>query len=447
MTRIETIGVCGAGVMGSQLAAFFASAGFRTYLFDLTQELSEKGLEGAKRAKPAAFYSSDFHGGVTPVNYEDHLDRIGECDWVLEAIAERPDWKIGLYERLAPRLKRDALLSSNTSGLSLARLVEGLDPDLRRRFLITHFFNPPRYMRLVEIVAGRETSVGAVETLTELIADRLGKGVVRAKDTPNFIANRIGVFGMMLSLELTRSMRLSIEQVDAITGPVMGRPKSATYRTADLVGLDTLALVAQTAYEQCPEDESRELFQPPPVLTALLEREWLGQKSGSGFYRKKGKEIQALDFDSLEYRPRTKPRMDGIGVARRYTDLRRKLAALVYNPDAAGRFAWELTIGTLAYAAHRLGEIADDLPSIDRAMKWGFGWELGPFEKVGEPDGARGQAGAGGGARAAGERRDLRLPPGRWRREDLLRSLGGRDEAGEPSTGRDRAVRPESQGE
>jgi 3-hydroxyacyl-CoA dehydrogenase len=380
MAKIETIGVCGAGVMGSQLAALFASAGFRVHLLDLDQELAEKGLAGALAAKPAAFYLKRFAKSVTPGNYDDHLDRFAECDWVIEAIAERLDWKKGLYERISPRLKPTAFLTSNTSGLSLAELTADLDPDLKSRFLITHFFNPPRYMRLVEIVTGEETGAEARDELARFISETLGKGVVPAKDTPNFIANRIGIFGMMLALKLTREMHLSIEQVDAITGPVMGRPKSATYRTADLVGLDVLATVARTSYEQCPSDESRELLESPPLLDEMLERGWLGGKSGGGFYRKEGKEILALDLDKMEYLPRTKPRMAGIGVARRFTDLGRRLHALVYNPDSAGLFAWELTTGGLAYAARRLGEIADGIPEIDRAMRWGFGWELGPFE-------------------------------------------------------------------
>jgi 3-hydroxyacyl-CoA dehydrogenase len=380
MAKIETVGVCGAGVMGAQLAALFASAGLRVHLLDLNQELAEKGLAGALAAKPAAFFLRRFAKSVTPGNYEDHLDRLEQCDWVIEAIAERLDWKRGLYERIAPHLKPDAYLTSNTSGLSVAELTAELDADLRRRFLITHFFNPPRYMRLVEIVTGEATSTEARDALSAFISETLGKGVVPAKDTPNFIANRIGIFGMMLALKLSRDMNLSVEQVDAITGPVMGRPKSATYRTADLVGLDVLATVARTSYEQCPDDEARELLPPPPVLDEMIERGWLGQKSGGGFYRKEGKQILALDLDKLEYLPKTKPRMAGIGVARRFTDLGRKLHALVYNPDLAGRFAWELTIGALAYSANRLGEITDEVADVDRAMRWGFGWELGPFE-------------------------------------------------------------------
>ena len=380
MTKIETIGVCGAGTMGAQLAALFASAGMRVHLLDLKPELAEKGLAAALAAKPAAFYLKRFAKAVTPGGYDDHLPRVEECDWVIEAIAERLEWKLELYDRLVPHLGPEALLTSNTSGLGLADLTAGLGADLRRRFLITHFFNPPRYMRLVEIVAGEATDPAVRQALSRFISETLGKGVVAAKDTPNFIANRIGIFGMMLALKLTREMNLSVEQVDAITGPVMGRPKSATYRTADLVGLDVLATVARTSYEQCPDDESRQLVAPPPLLDELIERGRLGQKAGGGFYRKEGKEILALDLEKLEYRPRTKPRMAGIGVARRFTDMGARLHALVHNPDPAGRFAWELTIGCLAYAARRLGEIADSVAEIDQAMRWGFGWELGPFE-------------------------------------------------------------------
>ena len=380
MAEIKTIGICGSGVMGSQLATFMAGAGFDVLLFDLNQDLSERGLAAALKARPPAIYHKRFARKVTPCNYEDHLDRIAECDWVIEAIAERLDWKTGLYARIQPHLKPDAILSSNTSGLALADLVAGLDPELRRRFLITHFFNPPRYMQLVELIPTTETDPAILQQMAGFVSKRLGKGVVYAKDTPDFIANRVGIFGMMLTLKLAQEMQLTVEQVDALTGPVMGRPKSATFRTADLVGLDVMSAVAQTAYDQCVDDEQREIFKTPPILATLLERKHLGQKSGAGFYKKEGKTILALDLDTLDYRPKMKPRMDGIGVARRNANLREMIHALVYNPDSAGEFAWEVTIQTLMYAANRLGEIADDIVNIDRAMRWGFGWELGPFE-------------------------------------------------------------------
>jgi 3-hydroxyacyl-CoA dehydrogenase len=380
MTRIETIGICGAGVMGSQLAAFLASAGFQVRLFDLKQELAEGGLRTAGELRPAPFYHKRFAKAITPCNYDDHAERFGECDWIIEAIAERLDWKLDLYRRIQPHLKPDAVLSSNTSGLPLGQLVEPLDEGTRARFLITHFFNPPRYMRLVEVVPGSDTNKKVLQRMEEFIGKTLGKGIVNAKDTPNFIANRIGVYGMMLTLQLTQQLKLSVEQVDAVTGPVMGRPNSATYRTADLVGLDTLAAVAHTSHERCPDDEARELFEANPVLEQMIERKTLGQKTKAGFFKKEGKEILVLDLDTMEYRPRAKPRMDGIGVARRFTDLRQKIHALVYNADAAGKLAWELTASTLCYAANRVGEIADDIVNVDNAMKWGYGWQLGPFE-------------------------------------------------------------------
>jgi len=380
MAQIKTIGICGAGVMGSQLAAFLASAGYEVLLFDINQNLAERGLHAARESRPAAFYHKRFVKKVRPCNYDDHADRFRECDWIMEAIAERLDWKQELYGRIQPHLKDEAVLSSNTSGLPVSQLAEVLDARTRSRFLITHFFNPPRYMRLVEIVPGPGADEDVVRGMEEFIGTTLGKGIVPAKDTPNFIANRIGVYGMMLALRLTEQMGLSIEQVDAVSGPVMGRPGSATYKTADLVGLDTLAAVARTSHERCQEDEARELFEANPVLEKLIERKALGRKTKGGFYKKEGKEILALDFDTMEYRPRTKPRMDGIGVARRFTDVQQKLHALVHNLDTAGKFAWELTIGTLCYAANRVGEVADDIVSVDSAMKWGYGWQLGPFE-------------------------------------------------------------------
>jgi 3-hydroxyacyl-CoA dehydrogenase len=380
MTNIKTVGICGAGVMGSQLAAFLASTSIRVYLFDLTQDLAERGIETASNVHPAAFYHKKFITNITLCNYKDHLDKLRECEWIVEAISERLDWKQDLYRKIHPHMNKKAVLSSNTSGLSLKDLTEGLEEDLLKRFLITHFFNPPRYMRLVELIAGEKTGENVLQNMTKFIEQSLGKGVVRAKDTPNFIANRIGVFGMMLTLKLARDMRFSVEQVDALTGPVMGRPKSATFRTADLIGLDTLAFVAKTSYEKCPDDEQRDLFLIPSLLSQLIDRKWLGQKTKRGFYRKEDRDILALDLETLEYNPRKKVRMDAIGVARRFTDIKKKLNALVYNPDEAGRFAWELTIGVLSYAAHRLEEISDDIIGIDRAVKWGFGWELGPFE-------------------------------------------------------------------
>ena len=380
MANTKTIGICGAGVMGSQLAAFFASASSRVYLFDLTKDLAEKGIEYASKTRPPAFYHEKVVKNIVPCDYENHLQELGKCDWIIEAISERLDWKQNIYRKISPHLNKTAVLTSNTSGLSLKDLTEKMDEDLRERFLITHFFNPPRYMRLVEFIPGKKTRKDVLQDMEDYISRTLGKGIVHAKDTPNFIANRIGIFGMMLTLKLVEEMRFSVEEVDSLTGPVLGRPKSATFRTADLIGLDTMALVARTSYEKFPDDKHRDLFQIPPLFSQLIERKWLGQKSGQGFYRKEGKDILALDLESMEYKLRKKVRMDAIGVARRFTDIRKKLPALIDNPDPAGKFSWELTIGTLAYAADRLKEISNDIINIDRAVKWGFGWQLGPFE-------------------------------------------------------------------
>ncbi|MFQ6082221.1 MAG: 3-hydroxyacyl-CoA dehydrogenase NAD-binding domain-containing protein [Candidatus Aminicenantia bacterium] len=380
MVGIKKIAVLGAGVMGSQLAAHFSNAGYPVLLYDLNQELAEVGLKKALEAKPPAFYHKDFARLIAPCNYEEHLDLLAECQWVIEAIAERLDWKRNLYQKIQGVLKKGSVVSSNTSGLAIRDLVAEMDENFRKHFLITHFFNPPRYMRLVEIIRGEDTLKEVVKAMVDFISRVLGKGIVYAKDTPNFIANRIGVYGMMLALKLTEEMRLSVEEVDRLTGPIMGRPKSATFRTADLVGLDTLALVAETAYHKCEDDEARDLFRIPSILAKIIERKWLGQKTGQGFYKKEGKEILSLDFETLEYKPQKKVRLDAIGVARRYTDLRKKLHSLVYNPDLAGKFAWELIINTLTYAVNRIPEISDDILNVDRAMRWGFGWQLGPFE-------------------------------------------------------------------
>ena len=377
---IRKVAVLGAGVMGAQLAAHLANASIPCHLFDLTPELAAAGLKRALEIKPAAFTHPRRAKFVQPTGLESGLPALTECDWVLEAVSENLELKRGLYARVLPHLKPGALFSSNTSGISLGVLAESLPPEVRRRFFITHFFNPPRYLQLCETVDLPESDAAARAELEAFIGAVLGKGVVRAKDTPNFIANRIGVFGMMLALDLTRKYRLAVEDADAITGRPLGRPKSATFRTADLVGLDTLLFVARNSHAALPDDEARDLFLPPPLLEELVQKGALGQKSGAGFYKKDGKAILALDLETMEYRPQGKARFDGIKAARRYTDLRRRISALVYSPDPAGRFAWELTASTLLYAARRIPEIADSVVEIDNAMRWGFGWDLGPFE-------------------------------------------------------------------
>ncbi|RMF61535.1 MAG: 3-hydroxyacyl-CoA dehydrogenase/enoyl-CoA hydratase family protein [Calditrichaeota bacterium] len=378
--EIKKVAVLGTGVMGSQIAAHLANAGIPSLAFDISQEVAQKGIEMATKIKPAAFYNPKSVQLITPCNFDEHLQLLSEVDWVIEAVVERLDIKRSLFEKIIPHLSPDTIISSNTSGISLKDMTEGMPESFRKHFLVTHFFNPPRYMHLLEIVSTPDTLPEVVDTMVTFCENVLGKGIVYAKDTPNFIANRIGVFGMMVTLDVARKMRLTVEEVDALTGPVIGRPKSATFRTADVVGLDTLAHVASTAYENCPDDEQREMFKLPDFLKKMLENKWLGQKSGQGFYKKEGKEILSLNLETLEYQPRNKPKFDALRIAKRYHTPGGKIRSLVFNPDKGGKFVWEILSSTLIYAANRIPEIADDVVNVDNALRWGFGWDLGPFE-------------------------------------------------------------------
>jgi 3-hydroxyacyl-CoA dehydrogenase len=379
--EFKKVAVLGAGVMGAQIATHLSNAGIPSLLFDMNQELAEQGLEGMKKLKPSPVYNPKTLGMVTPCNYDDHLDLIGEVDWVIEVIAERLDWKQGLFAKIVPKMNATALLTSNTSGLSAAEMAEALPADVKKRFFITHFFNPPRYMKLVELVGSEDTDPQAMQDVAVFLEDVLGKGVVWAKDTANFIANRIGVYGMMLTLKLAREKRLNIPDVDMLTGTVIGHMKSATFRTADVVGLDTLVHVAENAYAKGESDEERDIFQIPDYLKSMLDNGWLGQKSKQGFYKKVDKKtILSLNLETLEYEPSVKKKYDAIRVSKNETFLPGKLRSLVGIDDVAGKFLWDLHAGMLIYSANRLPEISDDLINIDNAMKWGFGWELGPFE-------------------------------------------------------------------
>jgi len=252
--------------MGSQIAAHLTNAKIPVYAFDISQDVSQKGLDDSLKLKPSAYYNPKSIDLITPLNYNDDLDKISECDWVIEVIAERLDWKIDLYKKIRPFLKSDAIVTSNTSGISISALIEGMDGDMASNFFITHFFNPPRYMKLVEVILSSVTNKEIVPVVVNCLEGVLGKGVVYAKDTPNFIANRIGVYGMMATLEEARKRKISIEDVDLLTGSLIGRPKSATFRTADVVGLDTMCFVANTAYENCINDSERDIFKIPEYL-------------------------------------------------------------------------------------------------------------------------------------------------------------------------------------
>ncbi len=392
--RIDTAAVLGSGVMGSAIAAHLAGAGVKTHLLDIvppTLTDAEKkdraarsrfaisGIDKALKAKPAAFYDPDAARLVTPGNFDDHLERLGSCDLVIEAVVEKLDIKQSLWSRVAKVVKPDVILASNTSGLSIAKMTEVLPAELQKRFLVMHFFNPVRYMRLLEIVPGPKTDPKVLERAAA-IGEWLGKGIVHGKDTPNFVANRIGVYGMMLLIKMLESEGLSVEAIDKITGKPMGRPKSAAFGTADLVGLDTFIHVAQNCFDSLPSDEERAVFEIPAWLQKMVKEGRLGRKSGAGFYKKAGDDILALDLKTLDYKKQEKVRFDSLGAVKDVEDVGARLKTLVYADDPAGRFAWKALSKTLAYSARRLGEICDDIVQIDNAMKWGFNWELGPFE-------------------------------------------------------------------
>ncbi|MDJ0862035.1 MAG: 3-hydroxyacyl-CoA dehydrogenase/enoyl-CoA hydratase family protein [Gammaproteobacteria bacterium] len=378
--QIETVGVLGAGVMGAQLAGHLANVGVPSLLFDVSQDLAEKAIANLATLKPAPLYKPGAAELITPCSYAQHQEKLATADWVLEAVVERLDVKHQVYQTILPHLGESAILTSNTSGLPLADLVTVLPEAVRRRFMITHFFNPPRYMHLLELVRGRETSDAVYQRIADFAENVLGKGLVDAKDTPNFIANRIGIYSMMTALRVAREFGLTVEQVDKLTGVDVGRPKSATFRTADLVGLDILAHVARTSYERGEQDEEREVFQLPEILAKLIEEGRLGQKTKAGFYKKIEKNILSVSLESGEYHPQERVRFDGLRLAKGRHSVPQKISALTYSDDKAGRFFWETLARTLLYCANRIPEISDDIVSVDNAMKWGFGWVLGPFE-------------------------------------------------------------------
>ncbi len=395
MRPIRKAAVIGAGTMGSGIAAHFANAGVPCVLLDIVPP----GLEGAAKKDPAArsrlaidavknaasgrmkgFFDESLASMVEPGNIEDHLDRLADCDWIVEAVTERIDVKRELYRKIAPHRREDAIVSSNTSGISLEILTAELDDAFKKHFVVTHFFNPPRYLYLLEVVAGAGTLPEVVDTVEDFADVRLGKGVVRCKDTPNFIANRIGVYAMAACGHLTQDLGLRFEEVDAITGRPMGRPKSASYRLQDIVGIDVSVFVMENVAKLLPHDESVGLFEPPPVFSRLVEEGRLGRKTGAGFYKKEGKEILVLDPETFEYRPQQPVSFASLDALKGIADPGERLKKLISGDDRAAEFAWKLTAGTLCYAARRIPEIADDIVSIDRAMRWGFAWDLGPFE-------------------------------------------------------------------
>ena len=379
--NFEKVAVLGAGVMGAQIAGHLSNAGIPSYLFDVNEELAIKGKDTLTSLKPAPLYKPKNADLVTPCTYDNDLEKIAEVDWVLEAVVERLDIKESVYQSLLPHLKDTAILTSNTSGIPLNDLTKSLPVEVRQRFMITHFFNPPRYMQLLELVRGNETSDETYNTMVDFGESVLGKGIVHAKDTPNFIGNRIGIYGMMVAVNLAIEQGLTIEEVDKLTGPISGRPKSATFRTADVVGLDTLVNVSLTTYDKAPEDEERDMFKIPDILDTLIESERLGQKTKAGFYKKnEDRSIHSVDFKTGEYSPMGLVRFDCFRIAKDRQKLADKMIALCYGDDRGSRFVWEVTARSLIYSANRIPEISDDIVNIDNALKWGYAWEAGPFE-------------------------------------------------------------------
>lgn len=398
--KIQKVAVLGAGVMGSGIAAHLANAGIKCLLLDIvppqTLELAASTKEERNRlassardqllkTKPAPLFLPSLTAMIEVGNFADDLPKIAECDWVIEVVKEELAVKQNLFEKVDQYRKSDSIITSNTSGLPLAGMVAGRSDSFRQHFMITHFFNPVRYMKLLELVIGPETLPEVVETIHRFGEEILGKGIVYAKDTTNFIANRIGTYGMMKSMAVMLEMGLTIEEVDAVFGPAMGRPKTAIFGTADLVGLDTLGHVAQNCYDSLVEDEERSVFAIPGFLSQLVAQKRLGRKTGAGFYKKAkdstGQDgILMLDLASLDYVPQTKPRFDSLGKARKAPTLQAKIKAIFEGTDKAAQFAQIVTLHTLAYASRRIPEIADDIVNIDSAMRWGFAWDSGPFE-------------------------------------------------------------------
>jgi len=397
---IKKAAVLGSGVMGSGIAAHLANIGIPTLLLDivpreLTKEEEAKGLtiqdkqvrnrisatsiQKLLKQKPAPLAVKKNLALIEAGNLEDDLFKLKDVDWVIEVVVENLNVKKQVFEKVDQYRKPGSIISSNTSGISVEAMVEGRSEDFQRHFLGTHFFNPPRYLKLLEVIPTQYTSPEVLSFMKTFGEDVLGKGVVVAKDTPNFIANRIGTYGLLVTVQEMLKAGLSVGEVDSITGPLIGRAKSATFRTLDVVGLDTFYHVANNVYEKV-EGKEKEVFEIPAFLKTMVEKGWLGSKSGQGFFLKKGKDILELDPNTLEYGPRKKLSTPAVELAKQEKGTANKLKALVYANDQAGQFLWNTMAQSFVYSAKLLGEIADDIVSIDRAMKWGFGWETGPFE-------------------------------------------------------------------
>ena len=403
--KIRRVAVLGAGVMGSGIAAHLANAGIPCLMLDIvppqfTDEdrkkgLAEKspafrnrfaanGLNGIKKSRPALLYSPKDLGLISIGNLEDDLEKAAACDWIVEVVVENLEIKRALYDRIEKLWKPGTVVTSNTSGIAISLMMDGRGKEFRRHFFVTHFFNPVRYMKLLELVAGPDTDPEILRGMAEFGERRLGKGIVFGKDTPNFIGNRVGIFAMMYAMHAMVADGLTIEEVDKILGPAMGRPKSAAYGTADLVGLDTLLHVSDNVYRNLPDDPARDLFLPPAFVSDMVRRGWLGRKSKSGFFKMEGKGEEkkkfVLDYRTMDYRPTTKVVFPSLDAAKGEEDVGARIRKVISGDDKASAYAWKVLSDTLLYSAKRIPEISDDIVNVDNAMKWGFNWTLGPFE-------------------------------------------------------------------
>lgn len=395
---IRKVAVLGSGVMGSRIACHFAGVGVQVLLLDIVpneatestdkkqrNKLVNDALTAAVKSNPSPVFHKDVIKNIRTGNFTDDMKEIAGCDWIIEVVVERLDIKKIIYDQVEQFRKPGTIVSSNTSGIPIHLMAEGRSEDFKKNFLGTHFFNPPRYLRLLEIIPTNDTDPDLVSFLMNYGDLVLGKTTVLCKDTPAFIANRIGVYGIMAIFGLVEKFGLGIDEIDALTGPIIGRPKSATFRTADVVGIDTLVKVAKGVYDNCPNDEARQSFEIPVWLQKMVDNNWLGDKTGQGFFKKsknaKGeKEILTLDLKTAEYKPRTKAKFASVEAAKPIEDLHQRIKMLVSSPDKAGEFYRHFHYGLFSYISHRIPEISDEVYRVDDAMMAGFGWEIGAFE-------------------------------------------------------------------